>query len=75
MMRLYLDEDVHEDIAKALRLRGYDVKTTKEADIDQLRRKIGLSLAVISPILTGFISNASKKVSDIAALSSLSSFR
>lgn len=25
MMRLYLDEDVHEDIAMALRLRGYDV--------------------------------------------------
>lgn len=43
MMRLYLDEDVHEDIAMALRLRGYDVKTAKEAnnkglgDIDQLR--------------------------------------
>jgi len=42
MVRLYLDEDVHEDIALALRLRGYDVKTTKEAnnkgssDIEQI---------------------------------------
>jgi len=43
MIRLYLDEDVHEDIAAALILRGYDVETTKEAgnkglsDIDQLK--------------------------------------
>ncbi len=42
MVTLYLDEDVHEDIAIALRLRGYDVKTTKEAgnkglsDIEQI---------------------------------------
>lgn len=42
MIKLYLDEDVHEDIAMALRLRGYDIKTTKEAgnkgisDIEQL---------------------------------------
>jgi len=42
MIRLYLDEDVPEAIAKALRLRGYDVTTVKEAgrkaltDIDQL---------------------------------------
>ena len=32
MLKLYLDEDVPEDIANALRLRGYDVKTTKEAN-------------------------------------------
>lgn len=42
MIKLYLDEDVPEAIAKALRLRGYDVVTVKEAsrkgmaDIDQL---------------------------------------
>ncbi len=42
MIKLYLDEDVHEDIAMALRLRGYDIKTTREAgnkglsDIEQL---------------------------------------
>ncbi|MBI3584030.1 MAG: DUF5615 family PIN-like protein [Nitrospinae bacterium] len=42
MIKLYLDEDVHEDIAMALRLRGYDIETTREAgnkglsDIKQL---------------------------------------
>lgn len=42
MIKLYLDEDVPEAIAKALRLRGYDVTTVREAgrkaltDIDQL---------------------------------------
>ncbi len=42
MIKLYFDEDVPEAIAKALRLRGYDVVTVKEAarkgmtDIDQL---------------------------------------
>jgi predicted nuclease of predicted toxin-antitoxin system len=79
-MRLYLDEDVHEDIAMALRLRGYDVKTTKEADnkgltdIDQLRYASSedrIIISCISPILTDFISNASKKGSDIVGLSLL----
>ena len=43
MIKLYLDEDVPESIAKALRLRGYNVTTVKEAgrkgltDIDQLK--------------------------------------
>src|SRR3990172_11493437 len=43
MIKLYLDEDVPEAIAKALRLRGYDVVTVKEAarrsmtDFDQLK--------------------------------------
>jgi len=43
MLKLYLDEDVPEDIAITLRLRGYDVKTTKEAgnkgisDAEQLK--------------------------------------
>jgi predicted nuclease of predicted toxin-antitoxin system len=42
-VKLYLDENVPEAIATALRLRGYDVTTTKEAgkkaasDSDQLR--------------------------------------
>ena len=42
MIKLYLDEDVPEAIAKELRLRGYDVVTVKEAarkgmsDLDQL---------------------------------------
>lgn len=29
MIKLYLDEDVPEAVAKALRLRGYDVVTVK----------------------------------------------
>ena len=43
MIKLYFDEDAPEAIAKALRLRGYDVVTVKEAarrsmtDIDQLK--------------------------------------
>jgi len=31
-IRLYLDEDVHESIAPALRRHGYDVLTVREAD-------------------------------------------
>ena len=30
-IRLYIDEDVHESIAPALRRRGYDVLTVREA--------------------------------------------
>ena len=43
MIKLYLDEDVPEAIAMALRLRGYDVLTVREAskkglaDVEQLR--------------------------------------
>jgi predicted nuclease of predicted toxin-antitoxin system len=46
MIRLYLDEDVPEAIAMALRLRGYDVITVKEAsnkgltDLDQIQYAI-----------------------------------
>jgi len=42
MIKLFVDEDVPEAIAVALRLRGYDVLTAKESgrkgftDIDQL---------------------------------------
>jgi predicted nuclease of predicted toxin-antitoxin system len=32
MIKLYLDEDVPEAVALALRLRGFDVLTTREAD-------------------------------------------
>ena len=43
MIKLYLDEDVPEAVATALRLRGYDVVTVKDAgrkglsDIEQLK--------------------------------------
>ena len=43
MNKLYLDEDVPEAVAIALRLRGYDVLTVREAkrkglsDLDQLK--------------------------------------
>jgi predicted nuclease of predicted toxin-antitoxin system len=43
MIKLYLDENVPEAIAVALRLRGHDIKTVKDAgrkgisDIDQLK--------------------------------------
>ena len=43
MIRLYLDEDVPETIAMALRLRGYDVITVKEVskkgftDLEQIQ--------------------------------------
>ena len=43
MIKLYLDEDVPEAVALALKLRGYDVLTVREAlkkglsDIDQLK--------------------------------------
>jgi len=43
MIKLYLDENVHEAIASSLKLRGYDVITVKESgkkgksDIEQLK--------------------------------------
>lgn len=43
MIKLYLDENVPDSVAIALRLRGYDVTTTKETgrqgltDIEQLK--------------------------------------
>ena len=43
MIKLYLDEDVPEAVARGLRLRGYDVATVREAgrkglsDIEQLK--------------------------------------
>jgi len=54
MLKLYLDEDVPEDIAIALRLRGYDVKTTKEAnnkgisDLEQLRYAVSEDRIIVT---------------------------
>lgn len=54
MTKLYLDEDVHEDLAIALRLRGYSIKTTKEAgnkgfsDRDQLKFATSEGRVIIS---------------------------
>ncbi|MBI4654274.1 MAG: DUF5615 family PIN-like protein [Nitrospirae bacterium] len=54
MIKLYLDEDVHEDIAIALRLRGYNIKTTKEArnkgfsDVEQLKYATAEDRVIIS---------------------------
>lgn len=60
MIKLYLDEDIHEDIAMALRLRGYDVKTTKEAgnkglsDIEQLKYASAKRRVIISCNISDF---------------------
>jgi hypothetical protein len=32
LIRLYIDEDVHESVASALRRRGYDIVSVREAD-------------------------------------------
>ena len=68
MIKLYLDEDVPEAIANALRLRGYDVVTVREAarrgmtDIDQLnyassenRVILSFNVADFNKIHTDFI--------------------
>ncbi len=53
-IKIYVDEDVHGLIAKALRLRGWDVLTTLEAgktaatDEDQLRFASEKGLAILS---------------------------
>jgi hypothetical protein len=60
MIKLYFDEDIHEDVAMALRLRGYDVKTTNEAgnkglpDIDQLKYASSEGRAFISCNIADF---------------------
>lgn len=60
MKKLYLDEDVHEDIAKVLKLRGYDAKATKEAgnkgfsDIEQLRYATAQNRIIISCNIADF---------------------
>lgn len=45
MIKLYLDEDVPEAVALALRLRGFDVLTTKEADNKGLTDREQLAFA------------------------------
>ena len=53
-IKTYLDEDVHGFIADALRLRGWDVETTVEADrqgssdTDQIRYAAENGRAILS---------------------------
>jgi len=53
-VKLYLDEDVHTFIAHALRLRGWDVLTTQEAerrgadDLDQVNFATSRGRAILS---------------------------
>jgi hypothetical protein len=53
-VELYLDEDVHAFIAHALRLRGWDVLTTQEAqrreadDLDQVNFATSRGRAIVS---------------------------
>jgi hypothetical protein len=54
MTRLYLDEDVHKKVATALRLKGYDVISTHEAqkqslsDYQQLEYAISQQRAIFT---------------------------
>lgn len=54
MIRLYLDEDVHKQVALALRLRGYDVVSAHEiekwnlSDVEQLEFAAGNSRAIFT---------------------------
>ena len=45
MIRLYLDEDVHKQVALALRLRGYDVVSVHELGMWNLSDEEQLALA------------------------------
>jgi hypothetical protein len=53
-IKIYLDEDVHTFIAHALRLRGWDVRTTQEAqqreanDLDQIVFATDQGYAILS---------------------------
>ena len=46
MIKLYFDEDVPEGVAVGLRLRGYDVKTAREAGRKGLSDKGQIGYAV-----------------------------
>lgn len=48
MIRLYLDEDVHKQVASALRLRGFDVVSAHEMGKWNLSDEEQLSFAVQS---------------------------
>jgi len=39
MIKLYLDENVPEAISVELRLRGYDIKTVRDAEKARIERK------------------------------------
>lgn len=60
MIKLYLDEDVPEAIAHALRLRGHDVLTVKEAgrkgfsDIEQLNYALSEDRVIVSHNIADF---------------------
>ena len=45
MIRLYLDEDVHKQVAMALRLRGYDVVSVHELEKWNLSDEAQLAFA------------------------------
>ena len=46
MIRLYLDEDVHKQVALALRVRGYDVVSVHELEKWNLSDEEQLAFAV-----------------------------
>jgi uncharacterized protein with PIN domain len=54
VIRLYLDEDVHKQVAVALRLRGYDVVSVHElakwnlSDEDQLKFAVNENRAILT---------------------------
>lgn len=43
-IRLYIDEDVHESVAPALRQHGYDVLTVREAGRRGVHRRRAVGL-------------------------------
>jgi predicted nuclease of predicted toxin-antitoxin system len=61
LIKLYLDEDVPEAVAISLRLRGYDVSTTREAnlkglkDVDQLEYALFNGRVLITHNIADFI--------------------
>ena len=54
MIKLYLDEDVHKNVATALRLKGYDVVSSHEVQKQSLSDHKQLDFAASEPeISTG----------------------
>ena len=60
MLKLFLDEDVPEAVALALRLRGYDVITVKESDrkgltdVEQLEYATSKKRALLTHSISDF---------------------
>jgi hypothetical protein len=60
LIKLYLDEDVPEAVAISLKLRGYDVLTTREADqkglkdVDQLEYALSEGRVLITHNIADF---------------------